>query len=209
MEKKKICGYEIVQEGGERILKVNCLGCPYGASIEGNEECMARTVDKLLETGKVDRIVLAEAYENEYGLEHTRMLSEVAQLIQDIVQNQKLFAYENLGVGGGDEKLYPQRSYFIQKLLLDKLRRDPLGAYIYLLNAIENEKVNMQKYKTPKFKASSEHYLKKVLSPIKGMMDKLELIQKAKDHLGGMKAGDRSLYEEMFLPIIRPNFILT
>jgi len=209
MEKKKICGYDIVQEGGERILKVNCLGCPYGASIEGNEECMARTVDKILETGKVDRIVLAEAYENEYGLDHTRMLSEIANLIQNIVQNQKLFSYENLGVGGGDEKLYPQRSYFIQKLLLDKLRRDPIGGYIYLLNAIEAEKVNAQKYKTPKFKQSSEHYLTHVLLPIKELMDKLELIQKAKEHLGGIKAGDRSLYEELFLPIIRPNFTLT
>ncbi len=209
MDKKKICSYELTQEGGEQILKVNCLGCPYGASIEGNEECMARTIDKILEAGKVDRVVLAEAYENEYGLDHTRMLSEVAQLIQDIVQNQKLFSYDNLGVGGGDEKLYPQRSYFIQKLLLDKLRRDPLGGYIYLLNAIESEKVNARKYKTAKFRASSEHYLKNVLLPIKEMMDKLELVQKAKDHLRGMKAGDRSLYEELFLPIIRPNFTLT
>lgn len=206
---KKVCDYELLEEGGETVCRVNCLGCPYGASIEENEECMGRTIDKILEIEKVDRVVLAESMENEYGIDSTRMLSEIARLIKDIVEGGKLYSMENLGDGGGCTKCYPQRSYVVQQLLLDRLRRDPIGAYLMLLNAIDKEKVNLKRAATVRCRKCIEHYLKNVLVPLKDKMEKLELIEKVKSHIAGVKPGERTLYEEIFLPVIRPNFTLT
>ena len=40
-----VCEYEM--EGG--ALKVKCIGCVHGSSIEDYGECMARTIDKIIE----------------------------------------------------------------------------------------------------------------------------------------------------------------
>jgi len=208
-DKKKVFEYDIKKEGDERILSVNCLGSPYGSSIEQSEEVMARIIDDILEVGRVDRIIMSEAYENEYGLEDTRMLREIATLIEDIIDNKKLISYANFGKGAGCQKCYPQRAYLVQKLLLGQLRRDPLGAYVAVNNAVAKEKLNIKKWATPRCKECSKHYLDNVLLALKKMMEKTELIQKAKIYPQKLIPGNRELYEELFSPIIRPNFTLT
>ena len=45
-----ICSYEYDRETHE--VKVNCLNCIYGASVEDFDVCMARTIDKLMEVKK-------------------------------------------------------------------------------------------------------------------------------------------------------------
>lgn len=208
-EKKKVFDFEIKKEGEERILVINCLGSPYGSSIEQSEEVMSQVIDDILEVGRIDRVIMSEAYENEYGLGDTRMLREVATLIEDIIDNKKIVSYDNFGKGEGCQKCYPERAYLVQKLLLGQLRRDPIGAYVAVLNAIEKEKLNIKRWATSKCKNCSKHYLENVLMVLKKMMEGTELIQKAKIYPQKLVPGNRELYEEIFTPVIRPNFTLT
>lgn len=199
--------YTLAKEGDRTVMRINCLGCPYGASIQGSEECMSRTIDKLLEAKDVDRVILAEAYENEYGLDDTRMLREIANIIENIIQG-KIVSYKNLG-DTECQRLYPNRAYVVQKVLLDQIRRDPLGAYMTLLNEIKKEKVNLKKAATEKQKQCTQHFLQNVLKPIFDLLEEAELIQKAKGIAKEIQPGDRSIYNQIFSPVIRPNFTLT
>jgi len=204
---EEVGSYKLLREGDKTVMRINCLGCPYGASLEGSDECMSRTIDKLLEAKDVDRIILAEAYENEYGLDETRMLREVANIIETLIQS-KIVSYKNLG-DVECQKLYPNRAYVVQKVLLDQIRRDPLGAYMTVLNEIKKEKINLKKAYTDKQKQCTDHYIKNVLTPIFDLLERSELVQKAKGIAKKITAGDRSLYNELFAPVIRPNFTLT
>jgi len=203
----EIGDYTLVREGDKTVMRINCLGSPYGASIEGSEEWMARTIDKLLEVKEVDRIILAEAYENEYGLNDTRMLREIADSIETIIQS-KIVSYKNLG-DSECQKLYPNRAYVVQKVLLDQIRRDPIAAYLTVLNEIKKEKINLKKAGTEKQKQCTEHFIKNVLTPVFNLLERTEMLQKAKGIAKEMIAGDRRIYHEIFSPVIRPNFTLT
>ena len=63
----KICDYDYVHDG--RQIKVNCLNCVYGASVEDFDVCMARTVDKILEVRTANSVVLSQTRDFEYGYE--------------------------------------------------------------------------------------------------------------------------------------------
>ena len=47
-------------------VRVNCLGYPYGASLEDFEEAMERTISVLLEIKKVESVILVKEREYEY-----------------------------------------------------------------------------------------------------------------------------------------------
>ena len=81
MPAKKVWDYGLQKEGDENVIVVNCLGSPIGSSIEESDEAMARVIDILLEEEDASRVVLAEAYENEYGPTQTRMLPPKTSLL--------------------------------------------------------------------------------------------------------------------------------
>jgi type IV secretory pathway ATPase VirB11/archaellum biosynthesis ATPase len=61
----------------------------------------------------------------------------------------------------------------------------------------------------PKDKVAYVHYLQHSLLPMRGILEKCTLIQRAKPLLARFKPGDRALYREIFHPTTRPNFMLT
>ena len=63
-----VCDYTYDED--KMRLRINCLGCMFGSSIEDFEECMANTIDKILEVKKVSSIILAKEREYEYGYDY-------------------------------------------------------------------------------------------------------------------------------------------
>ena len=100
-----VCDYEYDQDTGK--LRVNCLGCLFGASIEDYDTCMARTIDKILEIKKVSSIVLAKEREYEYDQEQTSLLLEIAKIIEEIVR-ERVISPANLEKGC--ERYFPKWS---------------------------------------------------------------------------------------------------
>jgi len=117
--------YEVV----EGCLRINCLNWAIAPSIEDSAAMMSIVVDKLLETKEADRIVLAEARENEYNVEQTKLLREIANAFNKIVNEYNLITLEKLAPPGYEDIL-PQRLAELQFLVLEVLRRDPIGAYV-------------------------------------------------------------------------------
>lgn len=197
-----VCDY--TYDDKTQTLRVNCLGCIYGSSIEDSEFCMARTIEKLFEVKKVSKIVLAETREYEYGYPQVKLLLELANAIQEIAR-KKLVSLENISVKGCD-RCTGARYGFLRNVV-DQLKYDPLNAYKQLVREIRHIKVKLERSQGL-CKQCYSTYLNRCLLPMKAILDRCEIFQLAKDVLD-KPIKDRSFYREIFHPTIRPNFMYT
>jgi len=195
--------YEVIDD----TIRINCLNWVIEPSIEDSEACMGVVVDLLNEVRKAERIVLAETRENEYDFEQTKLLIEIANAYNKILNEDKILNISNLAPKG-DESLVPKRLSDLQFLILEVLRKDPIGAYVKLQQMISHEKLTAENA-SPLLKKNHDHYLQNALVPIEVVLSKCRIIQQAKPRLSTFKFGDRSLYREFFHPLVRPNFMLT
>lgn len=191
-----VCDYEY-DENSQKI-KINCLGCLYGSSIEDYPMCMAAVIDKIMEVKKVKRVVLTRNREYEYGPEQVKLLKEIAVLIEEILREGLLpiEATEN-------SKHYPHWNAKLQYIVLNLMRKDPLGAYVEILREIRKAKI-----KGRTLEGDYQHYVER-LEEIKAKLEKTKLIEMSKNFLKNYRFGDRTAYRTLFMPIVRPNFMLT
>jgi len=192
--------YEIV----DGALRINALNWAIPPSIEDSEGTMAIVLDKLLEAKQADRVILAEARENEYNFEQTRMLREISNVYDKLLNTDKILGIKNLGC----ERHIPERLAELQFLILEVLRKDPIGAYVKI-NTMINKTTKEMEMQIEAEQSCSYHYLTYALYPIKQALEDTTLIQKVKPIISKFKLGDRSLYREIFSPTIKPNFMLT
>jgi flagellar protein FlaI len=204
-EKIGVCEYSYNED--KQQLRINCLGCLFGASLEDFDECMARTIDKILEVKKVSSIVLAKEREYEYDHNQTAMLVEIAGVIEDVLR-EKLISAENLG-SERCRRLAAEWSSKMQYIVLELMRKDPVGAYVETLREIRHVKIKMKGLKSKDVYTCAYNFMKNALEPLKEKLEKTRLIQAAKPHVSGYHIGDRSVYRELFMPNVRPNFMLT
>ena len=204
-ENPGVCDYTYNED--KQQLRVNCLGCLFGASLEDFDDCMARTIDKILEVKKVSSIVLAKEREYEYDYAQTRMLVEVAGVIEYVLK-ERLLSAENVG-SERCRRLSEEWSSKIQYIVLDLMRKDPIGAYAELVREMRHLKVKMRSTSNKEAAVCAHNFLAKVLVPLREKMEKTHIVEFAKPHIAGYHIGDRSLYREIFMPSVRPNFMLT
>jgi type IV secretory pathway ATPase VirB11/archaellum biosynthesis ATPase len=188
-------------------MRVNCANCVFGSSIEDFDVCFAKTIDKIVQFRKVERIILAGAREYEYDYEQIKLLIEIAEVYDKLVNREKILSFARLG-SEKCERCFPKRLAELQFVLTEMLRKDPIGAYIKINRMIRAnaEKAEQQKLMCRK---CYDFYIKNALTPIKEELEKTSLIKMVKNKIYGYKLGDRSLYREIFNPLIRPFFMLT
>jgi flagellar protein FlaI len=198
--------YEITVENG--VLKMDCTGGIFGSSLEDFDVIMARVLDRMVADRKVISIVLSETREHEYGPEQTRMLTEIADAIYEIVKERRLITIKNLGPEGKFEQLKQGWYAWMYNTFVFQIRGDPIGAYVNLLREIRHATILLQKT-TGDERECYEAYMRNALEPIKRTLDKCTLIQLSEPFLQGYHIGDRSLYRKFFHPSTRPNFMFT
>lgn len=198
-----VCGYEYKED--KLQVRVNCMGCLYGSSIEDYPECMARVIDIILEVKKVTSVILARNREYEYDYPQVKMLTEVAGVIEWVMR-EKLIPKANMAIKEYS-KYYPKDVSRLEHIVTELLRKDPIGAYVETIREIRN-----LRFKAKKASARVQKCLKDyitALDTLKRGLEGTEIIKKSMKHLAGYHVGDRSLYRQMFMPSIRPNFMLT
>lgn len=198
-----VCEYEL----SDSTIRVDCAGCVYASNIEDSEVCMAKTIDKLLECKDAERLVLAQTRETEYDFNHVKMLMEIAEAYNEIV-NVKNMLSSNVISHPGCERFYPQRMSALQFLIMEVLRKDPIRAFVSLNRMIKKTTMAAESGH-PLDRRCHQYYLKDVLLPIKETLEKCDLIKRAKMYLPTFIQGDRSIYRKIFSSIVRPNFMLT
>jgi len=188
-------------------LRINCLGCIYGASVEDYDRCMARAIDYILETKKVSSLVLAKEREYEYDYEQVKIIAEIAKILEDVIR-EKIISYKNLDFGNCKE-FYPKWNSRMQYIVFDLLRRDPIGAYVETVREIRRTKVKMKNATDRRCFNCYDSYMKNALEFLKDRLERTKMIERVKPHLAGYHIGDRSLYRQIFMPNVKPNFMFT
>ncbi len=182
-------GYKIDISGEEKELIVTCEDCTIYPSIEDNELCMKKVIDFLIEVGNVTSITIKSDRNYVYPYEQVELLNEVASCFIVLIKEKEILNKEGIS----------KRGYNIIVKFLNLYKKDPLGAYLFAKRFYRKEKVSKEK---------DEELLRR-LKIILEEMEKLKIVNKVKEKLPGYKIGDRSLYRELFMPLIRPNFIYT
>jgi type IV secretory pathway ATPase VirB11/archaellum biosynthesis ATPase len=199
-----VCDY--TYDENRMKLRVNCLGCLYGASIEDYEQCMSKTIDKILEVKKVSSIVLAKEREYEYNYKQTQLLVEIARVIENIIR-ERLLSLEILG--SKCRRHFPEWNSTLRNLVFDLMRRDPIGAYVETVREIRDVNIRMKKVRSKDEYECLYNYKRKMLDKIKRMLENTKMIDSVRGKLSGYHIGNRALYRELFMPSVKPNFMLT
>jgi type IV secretory pathway ATPase VirB11/archaellum biosynthesis ATPase len=196
-----VCDYEYDEQSQK--MRVDCIGCIYGSSIEDFGTCMAKTIEKMMELRKNARIVLAGTREYEYDFSESRMLLEIAMAIDKIIR-EHIISLKNVAPKGAEQDS-AGRYTFLQGIL-NEIKYDPIEAYKRLLREARHVKTRAER-ETGIEKESFQHYLDDALLPLQRILENCKLIQLALPNLGEHK--NRSLYRKIFHPTVRPNFIYT
>ncbi len=201
--------YEIVQEGEENVMRINFFGLSFPPSIEGSGLCMALVIDKLMESPNVNRIILAYDRNYQYDSEQTAMLREIANIYTYLTKQRKVLSLASLGVNVGYIQGASNKFANIQYVVTNLLRTDPLGAYVEVKRLIREQKIRLADRNLVAQNDNLEKMYLKTLEEIYGLLDKSKIINFVKSELGGYSIGDRTLYSNIFRPVILPNFMHT
>ncbi len=207
-QEKKCFDYEIVREGGEINLVINTIGCPFYPSLEDSGECMEKTINLLIETGAVTTITYQAERNYIYPFEQVKFLNEIASVYVYLIKQREILKKESIGLDSPDcQKFYPELLHTIRRIVMEQLKRDPVGAYVSAIRIKREKKAQMELYES-KYKKCLQKFIA-VLDEIIERLEKTELIKLAKPYLPGYKVGNRDIYFKFFEPLIRPNFMFT
>lgn len=202
---KDVFDYEYDDETG--TIDVNLLGSVYGASIEDYPEVMSRVVNILQEVPEASSVVLSESRDYEYDEEQVVLLKQVSEAIRDI--SSQGYLSQNIRTDKC-ESFYQSELPEVQRIIIDQLRKDPVGAYVELLRKERHLKQQMDDA-YPQQQRCIKYFIQDVLRPVKKRLEETRMIEQAKkqDYITGHHVGDRDIYREFFHPLVRPNFMLT
>ncbi|MDP4012684.1 MAG: type II/IV secretion system ATPase subunit [Candidatus Nanoarchaeia archaeon] len=205
-EKTEQRDYELVEEGGEEIMRVNSLKWPYSPSVEDSSAVMGFAIDRLVNVPQVSRIIFKQRRNYAYDYEQTQMLVEIAQLYDHVVRQKKVFGPNALG--GLDPRFLQLRANAVNYIVFNLLRTDPVGAYVELKRLIREEKIHLKGDIDSRVIESRQTYLGNLMY-LYTLLGQTSLIKKVEDNLDGYSIGDRGLYKEVFRPVITPDFMYT
>ncbi len=196
---------EATYDEDSRRLKIDCLGCVYGASVEDYDVCMSMVIDKLLSNKNVGSIVLAKEREYEYSGEQVKMLLEIAEITESVIR-ERLISYSAMKPDTCG-RCYPEFPNRMQHIAINLLRRDPVGAYVELTR--EGRELLVKMTKKDNCHRCYRYYKEDIVDVLKKKLEATRMIQLAMPHLTGYHVGNREMYRQIFTPSVRPNFMLT
>ena len=155
--KQDLFAYDVVREGEDIILNINCENYTKTPSLEEDPLLMSKTIDILSEVGTVTKIVFVQKREYEYEYEAAQMLLEIAKLSNQFIK-QKIISFYGLTSRSNDvesAKRYSELQYIVVQLL----KSDPLGAFVEAKRILRHEKMAAQKITDKAFLLVTEKYI--------------------------------------------------
>ncbi|MBI4149902.1 type II/IV secretion system ATPase subunit [Candidatus Woesearchaeota archaeon] len=200
--------YEVIREGEDVILRIDCERLARVPSLEDDPLYMAKTIDILLEVGQVTKIVFFQKRDFEYDIDQTQLILEIANLYGMLLRQKDSFGFEAMTFGGRCRKGAEQRYLTIQTVIFRHLKEDTIGTYVELKRLLRDEHIKQQKLLDPVDIECSQKY-QSVLSYLLKLLDKTKLIALARPYLEGHRVGTRDIYREILQPLIKPDFMFT
>ena len=198
----------VTREGEENILKINFISSHYSPSIEDSSTTMALIIDALAENPDVHRIIFLARRNYVYDYKQTQIILEIANIYKFLIRQKKIITLTLLtGIPGLDYYYNSWRNQ-LQNIVINLLRSDPIGAYVELKRLIREEKISIKKSSVKEEIDLRTKYLQ-ILEYLHSLLEETTLIKFVKDNLSGHVIGSRSIYKNVFRPLITPDFMFT
>ncbi len=200
--------YDIIREGEDTILRIDCESCTFVPSLEDNTMTMSKTIDIITEMTNVSKIVYIQKRDYEYDYYQTQLLVEIASLYKKLLKQRSMFSFDALSADPNCKTFAATWHAEIQNTIIKMLKSDPLGAYVELKRAERRERIHLDTLKDKKFEQCIKKYIQ-LINYFLTLLDKTKLITISKPYLPGYKVGDRTIYRKVFQPTIKPDFMFT
>jgi len=208
--------YDVLREGPFKVLKIDYENVPEAPSLEDSSFCMEQTVNILVKAGFVNKIVYSQKCEFEYDETSARLLNELRDFFVDLLSKDSMLNYTILlnylkqnNVNISTSKHIIDKFFFeLQTLTNTLLKSDPIAYYVKLKRNIRQEQVKIdlaQDTNEVNARRAFMHILKKITNS----MEELNMIKQVQSQIAGLQLGDRTIYSEIFKPLIKPNFMYT
>jgi len=187
--------YEVIREGEDVILRINYdkeLALP---SLEESAEVMAYTLDAIIDVGEITKIVFFQKRDYEYDHPQAKILVEISRVYKKLAAQKHLFHINDPSKN--------QQYLELQQLVFHKLKEDPIGTYVRIKRISR-----IEKYEHEEHRAIDKEYLL-LVEYVASLLEKTKLIAIVKPYLDGFKPGDREIYQRIFTPSVRPDFMFT
>ena len=203
--------YDITREGEETVLRVDYEKSLEVPSLEDSEICMADTIEKLMSNRGVTKILFSQKRDYEYDYTQTRLLVEIAKVYAHLLKQKAILNFNALTSTIQDPVVAKEAAgkySELQNLLYNKLKKDPIGAYVELKRVIRREKIEIDKSLNEQYSSMLDRYVQ-ILNYVIKLLEETRMIQVSKAYISGMEVGDRTIYRRIFTPNIKPDFLFT
>jgi len=205
---KQPFSYDIIREGEDVILQINCEAYSRVPSLEDDPITMSKTCDILNEVGTVTKIVYFQRRNIEYDYSQTILIKEIANLYKQLLKQKEVLSYNKFVYDASCTKCVAAWYADVRNIVSNLLRSDPVGAYVELKRILRDENIRIQKATDSRCKKCEQKYIS-LLTYLIQLLEKTQLISMSEPHLAGYKVGSRDLYRTIFRPLIKPDFLFT
>ena len=143
--KKNPFTYEVVREGDDVILMVDCENYTRLPSIEDDPMTMAKTCDMLNEVNNATKIVFMQKRNYEYDYGQTLLIAEIARLYNQLIKRKDVIGYSAFADDPECAKFVGAWYADVQQMISNLLRSDPLGAYVELKRLLRDERIKLER----------------------------------------------------------------
>lgn len=200
---KELYSYVVEREEEGRSLIMNCKGSIFYPSIEDSEIYMQKIINAIIEVGALTTITLSAERNFVYPEEQVKLLNEIAKTFTYLMREKKVVSVEKLSI---DRRRLPMRIATLNNIM-DMIKKDPISAYVVTLRELRKQRVRIEKASIDE-KSGFQSYIS-LLSEILTSLENTEVVSSVRKKLAGHKIGERTIYREIFEPLIRPNFMFT
>ena len=207
MPEQARCGTsEIVREGEDVTIRIDCEACPFFPSMEDDPRVMAMAVEALAEAGAATKLVFVQKRDYEYDYNQTAMLLEIAKLYRQLSK-------ERLSIGlladPMSRRFLDAKYTELQNTIHRSLKSDPLGAYVELVRIARRERTQLDQGAIPREGVPCIKNFLGLVETLVARLDKTRLVTLAKPSLAGYTLGDREPYRRILSPLVKPDFMNT
>jgi len=203
----KLYNYEVQRESGQDVMYINYMGFPQVPSLADSSLVMARTVDSLIESAGVSKIVFVQQRNYVYTFSQVSLLLEVANLYTYLVKQEKILSARKLAPFKSCQKCLPEHYGSMRWLILTLLKQDPVGCYLEAKRILREEKINLDKM--PSECGHCQNNFIRLLQKIIDLLGNIRMVRESEEGLKTFHLGDREIYKRFFRPDVVPNFTFT
>ena len=166
---------------------------------EDNEEIFEKIINAIIESGNVTLLIIVSDRNYIYT-------KEQVELLNDLANNYKLILESDLSkpFDSDTQKNFPEEISKFNYILFNRLKRDPIGAYVLGLRFLREFKVKQENIDSTSFSSVIERF-----EQLTSRISNIKIVNKNLNLILGYRIGDRQPYRSIFKPLIRPNFTYT